>query len=253
MHAALELLEARPPVLEGDHLAVDDGLVARQRAAEAAQLRVARRDVAPAAGLEPQAAAVDVADRAHAVPLDLVRPVLVVLRQLARAGQHRLDPLGHRLAVGILRRIHPVDHPVGAVGAEQDVAAADALAVEGDHHLVLAPLVGLVGPAVPDLHRARAVLALRDVAVEVEVLERVVLGADREVVAAGVRRDALGHRPRGQRAVALEPQVPVQGPRVVLLDDEPRGASVRRRQRRRMAREWRRSPVCVGRNPGWTT
>ncbi len=218
-----------------------------------AQLGVAGRDVAPAARLQPQPAAVDVADRPHAVPLDLVRPVLVVLRQLADACQHRLDPLGHRLAVGILGRIHPVDHPVRPVGTEQDVAAADALAVEGDHHLVLAPLVGLVGPAVPDLHRSRAVLARGDVAVEVEVLERVVLGPDREVVSARVRRDALGDRPGGQRAVVLEPQVPVQRAGVVLLHDEPRGGCRRRPRRLRRAQGSRRSPACAGTNRGCLT
>ena len=127
--------------------------------------------------------------------------------------------LGHRLPVRVLRRVHPVDHPVLAARAEQDVAALQALAVEGDHHLVLAPLVQLVGAAVPDPHRPGAVLALRDVAVELEVLERMVLGAHGEVVALGIGRDALRHRPRGERALVLEPQVPVQRPGVVLLHD----------------------------------
>ena len=187
-----------------------------------AQLGIAGRDVAPAARAQPEAAALGVADRAHAVPLDLVRPVLVVPGQRPGAREHRLDLLGHRLPVRILRRIHPVDHPVAAVGAEQHVAALDALPREGDHHLVLAPLVQLVGAAVPDLHRSRAVLALRDLAVEVEVLERVVLGTDREVVALRILRDPLRDRPRSQRAVVLEPQVPVQRPGVVLLHHEPR-------------------------------
>ena len=126
-----------------------------------AQLRVARRDVVAVAALEPQPPAVGVADRAHAVPLDLERPV-VAGRQRAQASEHRLDLLRHRLAVRILGRIHPVDHPVLAAGAEEDVLAADALAVEGDHHLRLAPLVQLVRAAVPDAHRARPVLALGD-------------------------------------------------------------------------------------------
>ena len=85
VHAALELLEARPAVLERDDLAVEDGLAAAQRPGEAAELGIARRDVAPAAGLELDAPAADVGDRAHAVPLDLVRPVLVVPGQLAGA------------------------------------------------------------------------------------------------------------------------------------------------------------------------
>ena len=45
---------------------------------------------------------------------------------------------------------------------------------------------------------------------ELEVLERMVLGAHREVVALGPGRDAARHRPRGEHAVVLEPQIPVQ-------------------------------------------
>ena len=78
----------------------------------------------------------------------------------------------------------------------------------------------LVGAAVPDLHLAGAVLALRDLAGEVDVVERVVLDVHREVVALGVGRDALRHRPRDQHAVALEAQVPVQVAGVVLLHHE---------------------------------
>ena len=107
---------------------------------ELAQLRVARRDVVAVAALQPQPAALGVADRAHAVPLDLVGPV-VADRQLARAREHRLDLLRQRLAVRVLRRVHAVDHPVLAAGPEQDVLAAHALAVEGDHDLLVAPLV----------------------------------------------------------------------------------------------------------------
>jgi hypothetical protein len=228
VHAALELLEARTAgVVERHHLAVEDRLAPGQRPPELAQLGVAGRDVVPVAALEPQPAALGVADRPHAVPLDLVRPALVVGGQVAEAGEHRLDLLRHRLPSRVLGRVHPVDHPVLAAGAEEDVAALQALAVEGDHHLVLAELVLLVRAAVPDPHRPRAVLAGRDLAVEVEVLERMVLGADREVVAAGVGRDALRHRPRGEHAVVLQPQVPVQRAGVVLLHDEPRGAPVR--------------------------
>ena len=67
-----------------------------------------------------------------------------------------------------------------------------------------------------------AVLAARDLALEVEVLERVVLGGGGEVVLPGLLRQALRDRPGGEHAVALEAQVPVQAPGVVLLDHEPR-------------------------------
>ena len=115
-----------------------------------------------------------------------------------------------------------MDHPVVPARAEQDVAAVQALAVEGDHHLLVAELVRLVGPAVPDLHHAGAVLARRDLAREVDVLDRVVLGVDRQVVALRVGRDALRDGPRDEHAVALEPQVPVQPAGVVLVHDEAR-------------------------------
>ena len=194
-----------------------------ERRPEPAQLGVAGRDVVAVAALEPQPAAVDVADRPHAVPLDLVGPLALVARQLARAREHRLDALRHRLAVRILGRIHAVDHPVVAAGPEQHVAAVQALAVEGDHHLVVAELVRLVGPAVPDLHRPGAVLAGRDVAVEVDVLERVVLGVDRQVVA---RRDRAGS-PSGRPTRRARRRARAAGPSA----DAGRGAPARRSAR----------------------
>ena len=57
---------------------------------------------------------------------------------------------------------------------------------------------------------------------EVDVLERVVLGVDGEPVRGSVGK--LGHparkRPGQQHPFVLEPQVPVQVPGVVLVDDE---------------------------------
>ena len=47
-----------------------------------------------------------------------------------------------------------------------------------------------------------------------------VLGMDGQVVLLRVGRDAPGHGPAGQHAVALEPQVPMEAGGVVLLDDE---------------------------------
>ena len=113
-----------------------------------------------------------------------------------------------------------MDHPVLAAGLEQGVAAPEPLAAEGADHLVVAKLLRLVGAAVPDLHVAGAVLSRRYVPLEVQVLERVVLDVDGEMVALGIGGDPLGHRPRHQRAVALQAQVPVEAARVVLLDHE---------------------------------
>ena len=61
--------------------------------------------------------------------------------------------------------------------------------------LAIGPLVGLVGAGIEDLHRAGSVAAGGDLAVEVEVLERVVLGADRGAVVVRIERDAARQRP----------------------------------------------------------
>jgi hypothetical protein len=133
-----------------------------------------------------------------------------------------------------------VDHPVlgliAFVDREERVAALDALAAEADLDLARLPLERLVGPAVPDRHRPGAVAPLRDLPVEVEVLQRVVLGVDRQPVVLGLGRQAVGDGERDQHAVVLEPQVPVQARGVVLLDHEA--------PRRRVAR------VVAGRGLG---
>ena len=78
-----------------------------------ADLRVGVGDLVEVAALEPQAPGLDVGDRAHPVPLDLERPAV--------AGREGASPvrasigttrsgIGSRL--GILGRVHPVDHPV---------------------------------------------------------------------------------------------------------------------------------------------
>ena len=165
-----------------------------------------------------------VADRAHAVPLDLEGPVLVVARQRAGARQHRHDLVGHGLGRRVGGRVHAVDHPVlrlvVLVDREQRVAPLHALAVQADLDLARLPLEHLVGAAVPDAHRAGAVLALGDLALELEVLERVVLGVHGEAVVLGRLGQAVGDREGDEDAVALQAQVPVQARGVVLLDDE---------------------------------
>ena len=229
VHPVLEPAEARTAlVVERDDLAVEDRAVRAQRAVEAVQLGIALRDVVAAARLQPQAAGLGVGERADAVPLHLEGPALRVRRQVREPGEHRDDLLRHRLAVRILRRIHPVDHPVLAgrlalalVQREEPVAAAEALAVERHLDLGVVELVRLVDAAVPDPHRAGAVAPLRDVALPLEVLERVILGVDRHAVVLRVLGDPVRDRPGDGDAVVLQAQVPVQPGRVVLLHDEP--------------------------------
>ena len=229
VHPALEPLEARPPgIVEGHELTVEQRLGGAHGAPELAQLRVGARDVAAVAAVGARAAALDRDQRPHPVPFDLVAVRVVVARQPARLGQHRPEPLRQGLSPRVGRRVHPVDHPVLSPRLEQRVAPLHALAVEDGDHLVVAELLRLVGPAVPDRHAAGAVLAGGDVTREVEVLEGVVLDMDGEVVAARVGGNSLRHGPRDQHAVALQPQVPMQAARVVLLDDEPCLASAAR-------------------------
>src|SRR5207244_6245760 len=87
---------------------------------------------------------------------------------------------------------------------------------------VLLLLDELVRALVPDLDGARAVVPLRDLALEARVLERMVLDVHGEVLLARLERHALRHRPARERAVALEAEVVVEPPRIVPLDDEDR-------------------------------
>ena len=77
-------------------------------------------------------------------------------------------------------------------------------------------------PLVPDLDRAGAVVARRDLALERRVRERVILDVDGEMLRPRLERHALGDGPAGEHAVALEPEVVVEPAGVVALDDEDR-------------------------------
>src|SRR6185437_7702488 len=99
---------------------------------------------------------------------------------------------------------------------------------------------------VPDLDRPAAVLALRDLALEVRVVERVVLDVHGQVALPLAQRDALGNGPAGERAAALEPEVEMQPAGVVALDDEDRvGAAARARERLRRPGRVALAPVGV--------
>src|SRR5690606_3009881 len=71
---------------------------------------------------------------------------------------------------------------------------------------------------VPEDDRAPSVLALRDGAFEIAIVERMILDMDGETLLAGNQAWALGDRPALERAVHLEAQIVVQAARRVLLD-----------------------------------
>src|SRR6185312_13647196 len=102
----------------------------------------------------------------------------------------------HRGGEGIARlgrRVDAMDHPVllAPTGPKQRIAPAQALAGELDDDLLRLPLLDLEGAAVPDPHRPGAVLPGRYLTLELEVLERMVLGVDGFAVFVGIGGDPV--------------------------------------------------------------
>ena len=93
--------------------------------------------------------------------------------------------------------------------------------------------------AVPDDDAAGAVVSLRNISLEVAVLERMVLDLHGQPLVAGVVRGSLGNRPRAQDAVHLQPQVEMEVAGRVLVHDE-QVAGDRRHGSHRLGRPVRR-------------
>src|SRR5262249_56193788 len=111
------------------------------------------------------------------------------------------------LAGRLALRLHPDERP----------AAAQLVSEQVEQDLALA--LGLLGVAddrppapVPDDRLARAVVAVRDHALEVGVLDGVVLDLHGEALLGGVGRGALRHRPGLEHTSPLEPQASVHPP-----------------------------------------
>ena len=170
------------------------------------------------------------------------------------AGQHRA--IRRR---DIVRRHEPVlvldQQPVLRVlGAHQGERALHLLAAQEEAQLpfrqpVPRPLFRLraivepgsafvrrVDAAVPDDHLSRPVLAGRYDPLERRIIVGVVLDVDREALVARIERRPLGAGPGLQDAVALEPDVIMQSPGGVLLDDEEERAAPLGQRRRRLGR-----------------
>ncbi len=81
--------------------------------------------------------------------------------------------------------------------------------------------------AIPHDHRAATILAPRDIAFEVQVLDRMILGAHREALLAQREARAARDGPALEHAVELEPQVVVKPARGMLLHHELAGRVLR--------------------------
>ncbi len=126
---------------------------------------------------------------------------------------------------------------LAALRLDERPPAAQLVAVELEQELALVEPGGDVvqrdpRAAVPDDDGAGAVVVGRDHALEVHVVDGVVLDVHGEPLVGRIRRRPLRHRPGLQHALELEPEVVVSPARGVLLHDEPLAA---RRARRRTA------------------
>src|SRR6266702_886343 len=121
--------------------------------------------------------------------------------------------------------------PVGALAASAIVAhahehpaAVQLVAVQRELEVTLLEaafgIIGFPSAAVPQHHRAAAILAFWNRAFEIAIVERMVLDLDRQPLVAWIERRPLRHRPGLEDAVEFEPEIVMQTGRIMLLDDK---------------------------------
>ena len=135
---------------------------------------------------------------------------------------------------------HQCEGALQLLAAQQDAQLAF---FEAFHHFALrlptvvepglAAFVGRVDAAIPDDHFAGAVLPGWNHALERGIVIRVIFDVHGKALFTRIERRALGNRPRLQDAFAFEPEVIVQLPGGMLLDDEQQRPAPGRGQRRR--------------------
>ena len=156
-------------------------------------------------------------------------------RTLARLYFFDGETREHRLVrkvVGFARRTHPRialldQQPIffGFLDLHQRPLSVELVTLELEQKL---PLLQSFTPrldrhplaAVPHDHAARAIVPRRDHALEISVLERMVFDFHRQPLLGLVVRRPLRHRPRTEDAVHLQPQIEMEIPRRVLVNDE---------------------------------
>ena len=185
------------------------------------------RQVVPVAARERDIGPGDGRDRAVAVPLHLERPPRAPRNLFGEGCKHRHVAAAAAAGNGGGLVALADDQPVLLVAAEMSrherPGSLELRPVQTHGQTaVLLLLEQLVGAAVPDLHGAGPVLALRDLPCEGRVLERMVFHMDGEVLLPRLERDALRHGPTGQSSVLLEAEVIVEAACVVPLHDEDR-------------------------------
>jgi hypothetical protein len=218
-----------------DELALGEALLGEQHLVEVGQRE-------PEGQLRDQAEQVAVGARAggdfrsgsrlgRVGPVRLPGPVRRLRHLLDRPPRdHARGLLGDDVG-GIARRIvaaleqEPALLLAGAARLHEVPAPVQLLAAERERqppllHRRAGVALGLPRAVVPHDDGAAAVLTRRDHALEVGVVERVILGPHGEPALGRREARALGHRPRPHHALVLEPEVVVHPARGVLLDDE---------------------------------
>src|SRR5919206_1455627 len=157
----------------------------------------------------------------------------VVRRQLADRppAAHGARLLGHDVAAAaraVVDHLHQDPAPRPRLGQREAAPQLVAVQREGEVAGGEVAVQRRVLALVPDDHRAAAARLAGVHALELALLQGVVLDRHGEPALGGVERRPLRHRPRAQHAAHLEAQVEVQRGRVVLLDDEPRHARASR-------------------------
>ena len=141
--------------------------------------------------------------RENVVVLALLRIFVAVLDQ---------EPVGALAAIAVMA--HPHQHP----------AAMQLVAMQVEFQVALLEaalgIFRIPSAAVPQLHRAAAILVLRDRAFEIAVVERMVLDFDRKPLVMRVKRRSSRDGPGLEHAVEFEPQIVMQARCGMLLDHE---------------------------------